>query len=191
MIIYLITNTITKKKYVGMTAGTASRRFKDHCRQARLLPKVPLHLSIAKYGPEAFTVEVIANARDRGDLCKLERSLIKKHKCLAPNGYNLTTGGDGYSGGKASTKTRDLLSQRAREAWARLTPEQREQRGINISRAKKGKRQPWATGDHLRVQRRLTAMRRAGVALDVFAAASAAALVVLAVLVALGVVTAN
>ena len=45
--IYVVTNKINNKKYVGQTIHTAQKRFNQHCKDDNLLGR-----SIRKYGKE-------------------------------------------------------------------------------------------------------------------------------------------
>lgn len=95
---YLITNKVTGKKYVGVAKNTA-KRWRQHvsnARSARL--NSALHQAILKHGEDNFEFEVIACSTSREDIAKTECALIAQYACKAPNGYNLTNGGDGLSG---------------------------------------------------------------------------------------------
>ena len=139
MILYLITNTVNGKQYVGITNGTLKRRFGDHVLASKR-PRVPLHLALAKYGCEAFRVEELARGGTREELCAMERDEIARRGTLAPAGYNLTPGGDGQSPGYVTPESaRKLIGARSKAAWARLSPEERAERGRRISEAKKGR----------------------------------------------------
>lgn len=136
--LYLITNIVNNKEYVGITNGSVQDRFTSHLRESAR-PRVPLHLAMAKHGATAFRVEELGQASSREELCRMERDEITRRGCTAPAGYNLTPGGDGQAPGYvASEATRAKLGSRAREAWARLTPEERRARSAAISAAKKG-----------------------------------------------------
>lgn len=93
--VYKITNIINRKSYIGQTIKGIKRRWSVHKCIANKKPKHYLHLAIRKYGKEAFKIEVIANAIRKESLNALEISLITQHNTLAPNGYNLRTGGAG------------------------------------------------------------------------------------------------
>lgn len=139
MLLYLITNTVNGKQYVGITNGALQNRLNGHFQEVPRA-RVPLHLAMAKYGREAFRIEQLARASSREELCRLEREEIARRGCLAPAGYNLTPGGDGQSPGYvASEETRRKISERAKEAWARLSPEERMAKNAAISAAKKGR----------------------------------------------------
>lgn len=102
--IYLITNTITNKQYVGQTINTVQHKFKQHVSDAKHSNNnMYLHRSMAKYGVENFVVEEIiaVEANERSKLKEklnyLEKYYIVLYNILSPNGYNLTKGGDAIS----------------------------------------------------------------------------------------------
>jgi hypothetical protein len=78
-IIYLITNKVNGKKYIGQTVHSASRRWGGHKLSANKGSRLPIHSAIRKYGPENFTVEVIAESL-KPFLSDLERFFIKLHR---------------------------------------------------------------------------------------------------------------
>ena len=140
MELYLITNRVNGKCYVGMTQRGIHRRFREHCRGALKNPRTPLHCAIAKYGAEAFKITPIGRLSSRADLDMIERAEIKRRGTLAPNGYNVTPGGDGQTVGyKPTPEVNAKVGEAARRTWASYTPEQRAARGAAISAAKKGK----------------------------------------------------
>ena len=111
MIIYLVTNTINGKVYVGKTSGSLVRRWKRHCNAAKQ-PSPPMHLSCAirQYGSDAFRVEQIASATSENELNELEREQIQKYRSHLPGiGYNHTLGGDGFSIGNTIRAGKSLL----------------------------------------------------------------------------------
>ena len=59
MILYRVTNLMNGKKYIGITRSSVGKRWKQHCyysrKQTTLLAK-----AIAKYGADAFTIEVVS-----------------------------------------------------------------------------------------------------------------------------------
>lgn len=93
MVVYKITNAINGKIYVGQTRQPLYKRWWRHCNNG----KCPAITSaIKKYGVENFTIEVIDTATSLEELNEKERQWIEKLNTLAPNGYNLRTGGDSY-----------------------------------------------------------------------------------------------
>lgn len=91
--IYLITNTVNGKRYVGQTVLAISRRWASHRSNARRDSPILLHRAIKKYSPQSFTVKILCDANSLEDLNNLEVAMIAAHNTLAPNGYNLASGG--------------------------------------------------------------------------------------------------
>lgn len=90
-IIYLITNKITNKEYVGQTTSTLKHRFNRHCAESAC---PYLHRAIKKYGRENFNFKTVDSANSKAELNEKEIFYINLFGTLAPNGYNLTKGGD-------------------------------------------------------------------------------------------------
>lgn len=101
--IYLVTNTVNGKQYVGQTATDSNKR--GH---GRVMLK-----AYRKHGFDGFTYDRIASGiNNRNTLNCLERFWIATFDTVAPNGYNLETGG---SEGQVWTDER-----RAKHSAARL-----------------------------------------------------------------------
>jgi len=115
MIIYKITNTVNGKIYVGKTTRTLERRWQEHRRASN---DMPISRAIRKYGTENFKAAVIYHAMSEDDLNALEKRLISELQANNPSiGYNVTEGGDGFSGhtGKPHTaESRQKISQACR-----------------------------------------------------------------------------
>lgn len=92
-IVYLVTNEVNGKQYIGFTTQTLKRRWYLHCWQSKQA-RTPLHRAILKYGRNAFAVQHIASASNWVDLQHLERLLITQYRTKG-RGYNVTTGGEG------------------------------------------------------------------------------------------------
>ena len=103
--IYLITNKVNGKQYVGQTLRTVDKRWKLHCYNARFAKyrHGVLSRAIHKYGAENFDVKMLQVCTEPL-LNFYERHFIAAYGCMSPHGYNLTSGGD--SGGTASAETR-------------------------------------------------------------------------------------
>lgn len=108
MEIYLITNIITKKRYVGKTKLNKDIRLKQHIKEAFQKEGQTLHKAIRKYGPNNFIVEQLDIAKTDSEL---ERYWIKKLRTY-PKEYNMTPGGDGR-GHKLSKKTIEKIRQKS------------------------------------------------------------------------------
>lgn len=107
-IIYLLTNTVNGKQYVGQTSVGLEERWKRHCRSARCGVDYHLYRAIRKYGPDTFTHEILehttiedVNARETYWVAELK---TKEH------GYNMTEGGGGTRGWVPSDETRAKIS---------------------------------------------------------------------------------
>lgn len=91
MIVYLVTNKVNGKQYVGQTIHSIKRRWSWHCHYSSGC--VALHAAIKKYGRDSFEIRAIDTAKSRDELDAKETAWIQKLNTLAPNGYNLKTGG--------------------------------------------------------------------------------------------------
>ena len=109
--IYRLTNLITKKTYIGKSVNF-KQRMSAHKGSIKR-PNTYLSSSIKKHGWDNFKKEIIIDDVPEEDLSNLEISYIEVENTLAPNGYNLTLGGEGNIGWKPSKETREKISQAA------------------------------------------------------------------------------
>ena len=106
--IYLITNKITRKQYVGQTLQNDIHiRWNQHKRRYKTMLGRCILSAYQKYGIQNFDFKIICVCFD-DDCNKLEEFYIKKFNTLVPNGYNLQTGGNNC---KHSEETKLLMSQ--------------------------------------------------------------------------------
>ena len=127
VIVYVITNVLNGKRYIGLTSRSLAKRWLAHKSDARRGSRSALHRAIRKYGEEAFRVSVLASLMPNlghDDLRLLERDLIAQEGTFSfEAGYNRNPGGDGLAKGATTSRKGKPLSeeQRAklREAWAR------------------------------------------------------------------------
>ncbi len=135
-IIYLITNTITRLQYVGLTVQTLERRWMYHIEQAtagHIKSEESLHAAIREYGADKFTVKQIDRGTTKKGLELKERKWIKKLNTLIPNGYNISSGGVSGGSNKKPTEINGIKFNSvgiAAEYFA-------EEKGISLSAAKK------------------------------------------------------
>jgi len=94
MQVYLITNKVNGKKYVGQTIRTLKQRWNSHVTTARNGGKFAISKAINKYGSKAFSIETLRMCKSRKELNKFEALFIDSIGTISPNGYNLTTGGE-------------------------------------------------------------------------------------------------
>lgn len=84
---------------MGITKGTAAVRFTAHVYNAvKDGYKTPLHAAIRKYGKAEMRLETLVIAGGWDYLCELEKKAIAAFETRWPNGYNITKGGDGFTG---------------------------------------------------------------------------------------------
>ena len=95
------------KKYIGITSKTAQERFKRHCDNSS---KSIISRAVRKYGKDSVIMSVIAECDNWELLCLAEQEAIEKFNTIAPNGYNLTLGGEGLYGHAFSDKHREKIS---------------------------------------------------------------------------------
>lgn len=92
--IYLITNDINDKKYVGLTSGTVQARWDKHCRNANLGIDYAIYRAMRTHGIEHFSVSTIEEELDFQTLCEREQYWIQFYDTYN-KGYNETLGGEG------------------------------------------------------------------------------------------------
>ena len=123
--IYLITNKLDNKQYVGQTTKTVQERFTEHADGAAHYKRVIdnpnkysykgtctyLYRAINAHEIDNFTVEMLCEC-DNEELDECEECFIKDYNTLAPCGYNLTTGGGHF---KHCDETKKLISTKVKK----------------------------------------------------------------------------
>lgn len=96
--IYKITNIVNNKIYVGQSIDIIDR-YKQHQYKAfnsnELGYNSAIHAAFRKYGIENFILEVLEECKPE-ELDQKERFWIKELNSLAPNGYNILSGGQQF-----------------------------------------------------------------------------------------------
>ena len=110
--VYLVTNRVNGKKYVGKTVYTARHRWWGHCKDARNGKSTPLARAISKHGECAFIVEVLYEGSSEREILAVEKAMIAQYRTLNPHGYNICVGGQGTSGRKMSTSQKEAVRAR-------------------------------------------------------------------------------
>lgn len=111
--IYIITNDINDKIYVGQSVNT-KERFSKHISDAiHNRDNMLIHKAIRKYGKEHFTCAILEHRIENYN--EREQYWIQRLNTLQPNGYNIAIGGAGIGAGiespMASIKSEDVLFQ--------------------------------------------------------------------------------
>ena len=93
--IYLITNNINGKKYVGKTELSVKKRWKQHIKDSKRekCEIRPLYRAIRKYGENNFSICEIDTGHGN-ELSNKEQYWIQYYNTYE-DGYNATLGGDG------------------------------------------------------------------------------------------------
>lgn len=109
-------NNINGKSYIGQTVQKFDNRWTDHKSAARNKDKKDgcraLNNAIRLHGEDCWTREVLIYC-NKEHLDDYEIAFIKLYDTLAPNGYNLRTGGQ--SKGQVSEETKKLMSESAKK----------------------------------------------------------------------------
>ncbi|RYE59741.1 MAG: GIY-YIG nuclease family protein, partial [Oxalobacteraceae bacterium] len=91
--IYVITNHINNKKYVGFTTFSIQKRWREHCTSSR---DSLMRRAIKKYGSDSFSISAVVCTPDIGHaLNVLEEKYIRQFNSHAKDGhgYNANYGG--------------------------------------------------------------------------------------------------
>ncbi len=113
MIIYMITNKINNKKYIGQTTQSFSERKRGYYEEFKHRKDCvrPMISAMRKYGIENFDFEILVDEiHSQEELDNLEIQYIQNHKTQIEegNGYNLKFGG---SGGKHAESTKRKIGE--------------------------------------------------------------------------------
>jgi group I intron endonuclease len=92
-IIYKIQNKLNGKVYIGQTTTGLNKRMRAHLSNKN---HNGIDGALRKYGIDSFEITVVAKAISIDELNELEIKFIEDENCLAPNGYNLHTGGKNH-----------------------------------------------------------------------------------------------
>lgn len=167
MLVYMLRNTRNQKVYIGQHRGHAlSTRWNKALTQAS---KVNGHLAnaVAKYGPDAFSREVICTCSSQEEMDLLERFFIGVFQSNEKRfGYNQQAGGRLWQGAisadlrrrlsKANKRawlrrSREEQAEAIRQWWATRSESERDEIRRKMSRARSGQKirttaKPWNTG---------------------------------------------
>lgn len=102
--VYMHTNKINNKKYVGMTKQNPESRWRHGSGYKGMI----FYNAINKYGWDGFNHEIIYDGLNHEEACDLEKYLIKSYNTTSKKyGYNRDAGGT--SGKELSAETKALI----------------------------------------------------------------------------------
>lgn len=144
-VIYLRTNLLNGKQYVGQTQNMQQRENKWRCMKHHYAGKL-IDNARSKYGFENWSLKIIVECDDQKGLDELEAYYINYYGTKAPNGYNLTDGGgSGNLGYKHSEEAKKTIS--AKNKISMSGKHHTEETKKKLSEIKKGTI-PWIKGKH-------------------------------------------
>lgn len=118
--IYVITNLINQKQYVGKTTKSIEQRWKTHIADSKRsnIKNRPLYKAFAKYGVDNFIIQKL-------EYCSAEKASDREQYWINKldtyeNGYNATLGGDSkhyYNYSEIGKKYLELKSLKATSAF--------------------------------------------------------------------------
>ena len=126
--IYLISNEINKKVYIGKTTKPVEKRWLEHLTEAARYAASPgtfpyqsrFYPALTKYGADNFTLSVLYYLHAGDDINELEKFYIKQYNATcSERGYNISPGGRGgplFSGHHHSKVARENQSEKSRKA---------------------------------------------------------------------------
>lgn len=111
--VYLISNMVNGKLYVGKTKRTLKLRWRWHVYDSKKLNHIqPLAHAIRKYGASSFVIGTIGTANTAEEWSALECHFIALFRSQdRKRGYNVTAGGEGCAGWIPSKRFRQRLSE--------------------------------------------------------------------------------
>ena len=113
MIVYMATNRVNGKTYIGQTIQDLSRRKSSHkCDSTTHKGTSYFYNSIRKYGFDNFVWSILCKCESKDELDEMEFHYIKSyHSHISEGGYNISYGGDGgLIGHKMSEETKRKMS---------------------------------------------------------------------------------
>lgn len=120
MLIYLLTNTVNGKQYVGQTIRSLKDRLYHHRWDSTKKRGYILHKAIAKHGWDAFTSEVLKYCSSKEELDAEEKRYITTLNTLVPKGYNWALGGESAGPHTEESKLKMSIQRKGRPAHEKL-----------------------------------------------------------------------
>lgn len=145
MIVYLVTNRVNGKRYVGKTKRSLEQRWREHVTHSHGgSEEMALYQAIRKHGAESFELSVLEECDGEDALDEAERKWIRELGTFRRE-YNMTEGGDGLKGYRHTEATKRRMSESRRgeknhnhgKRWGRQGPLTEETKR-KLSEKKKG-----------------------------------------------------
>ncbi len=136
--IYLITNKVNGKKYIGQTINDIQERWSSHVRDSKRF-SYPICQAIKKYGSDNFVIVELDRADTIEKLNELESFYIQRYGTQKPGGYNLDPGGGNFPR-HPETRTKISLAKRGKATTTGRPCS--EETKAKISKANKGRPSP-------------------------------------------------
>lgn len=93
-VVYVITNDVNDKLYVGITTQPIRDRFRQHGRASNAF-HTPISRAINKHGRHHFKIRILEPGYDAEELGAKEVAWCERLGSMSPNGYNLQVGDSG------------------------------------------------------------------------------------------------
>ena len=89
-IVYVITNTVNARIYVGSTTRKLQQRWTEHQYDAKTASMKPLHVAMRELGVDNFKIKAVrkVSCNTMRELHEAETLVMKKYRSLQPSGYN-------------------------------------------------------------------------------------------------------
>ena len=114
--VYIHTNKINNKAYIGITSNDVNKRWKNGNGYKN---NKYFYTSIQKYGWDNFEHIIWQNNLSKNQAQKIEILLIALFDTTNPNnGYNLSTGGEGSNGIKRTKDTKEKIRKSAKTRFS-------------------------------------------------------------------------
>lgn len=95
--VYLRTNTVNGMQYVGQTSNISARNSHFKSLKSRYSCEI-FDSDRRKYGVDNFELKILAEVDTQEEAWELEQTFIKSYNTIYPNGYNVSSGGNGANG---------------------------------------------------------------------------------------------
>lgn len=109
-IVYLRTNTVNGKQYVGQTNNFRKRENNWNSLKERY-SNIILQNDREKYGLENFNTKILAEVDTQKEAWYFEKKFIKEYDTKYPNGYNMSDGGKTNAGRYVTDEIRENMSE--------------------------------------------------------------------------------